>query len=166
MEDLWCFNDEALAHTIFNCGVPVISAVGHETDFTIADFVADLRAPTPSAAAELAVMDVSVDLKRIGDYKGRMEVAARKKVSLYRTYLDKYRATLKGLSPEAKINERRNRLASIEEKLNVRMDRILVNYKNRLSLTAQRDRISLNLKDGRVDTVVTDIAASSKDLGQ
>ncbi|MCQ2427364.1 MAG: exodeoxyribonuclease VII large subunit [Clostridia bacterium] len=87
VEDLFCFNDEKLARTIAASPIPVISAVGHETDFTIADFVADLRAPTPSAAAELAVPDVSVLLRRINDYEKRISVSASGKLDMLESRL-------------------------------------------------------------------------------
>lgn len=138
MEDLWCFNDEMLAHKIFNCSVPVISAVGHETDFTIADFVSDLRAPTPSAAAELAVMDIRTELKRIEDYRRRLGVLIKNEIALYRKQSLSSREKLRRLSPESLINEKRNRLVSYEEKLNNRMERILTGYKNSLLLKAGR----------------------------
>ncbi len=82
IEDLWAFNDEALAHTIFNAKTPIISAVGHETDFTIADFVADMRAPTPSAAAELATSDMGGILNFISTAKIRMANALVNKTEL------------------------------------------------------------------------------------
>ena len=73
MEDLWCFNDEVVARTIFQCQTPIISAVGHEVDFTISDFVADVRAPTPSAAAELVAPDQADILGYIVDRSRRLD---------------------------------------------------------------------------------------------
>lgn len=138
VEDLWCFNDEALAHTIFNCSVPVISAVGHETDFTIADFVSDLRAPTPSAAAELAVVDIKSELSRLSDQKRRLSRIINDQIALKRSSLNAYKHRINGLSPEALINEKRNRLLSYEERLNNRMDKLLMIYKNELSMKASK----------------------------
>ena len=138
MEDLWCFNDEALAHTIFNCDVPVISAVGHETDFTIADLVADKRAATPSHAAEIAVTDISVDLRRISDADRRLRSLMAGKLLYQKTRLNSYVNRLKSLSPMSVINERRNRLVMAENKLNNEMEKILTFHKNRLSLAAGR----------------------------
>lgn len=89
IEDLWPFNEEVLARAIFESKLPIISAVGHETDFTIADFVADLRAPTPSAAAELAVANVE-DIKRnIEKYQNRFAISLNKKVELMRLRYEK-----------------------------------------------------------------------------
>lgn len=89
LEDLWPFNEEAVARAIYNSEIPIISAVGHETDFTIADFVADLRAPTPSAAAELAVADIFDLEDRIGLYKNRLQSLLRKKVEILRLRYEK-----------------------------------------------------------------------------
>ena len=136
MEDLWCFNDEALAHTIFNCDVPVISAVGHETDFTIADLVADRRAATPSHAAEIAVTDISVDLRRISDADRRLNSLMSGKLLYQKTRLGSYVNRLRSLSPMSIINERRNRLVMAENRLNSGMEKILTFHKNRLSLAA------------------------------
>ena len=88
MEDLWCFNDETLAQAVYDSRIPVISAVGHETDFTICDFVADVRAPTPSAAAELAVPDGAKERARLNLQSRALLSACRKRLSLLRAQLD------------------------------------------------------------------------------
>ena len=84
IEDLWPFNEEIVARAIYDSEIPIISAVGHETDFTIADFVADLRAPTPSAAAELAQVDVGEIAQKLNTYENRLRQALRKKIEIMR----------------------------------------------------------------------------------
>ena len=123
-EDLWAFNDEKLAYKIYEAPFPVISAVGHETDFTISDFVADLRAPTPSAAAELAVPDMSEILSQLGAYKDRLSNLLRLKfenckLRLERVSLDKNTA-VEFLSAKAEIIDRlSDRLSvALKEKIN------------------------------------------------
>ena len=117
IEDLWAFNDEGLARAVAACPVPVISAVGHEIDFTIVDFVADKRAPTPSAAAELAVPDTEELKRKIGNIIGRMELLVTKKIEHYRTHLKRLAERRVLTSPERVLDEKRMILLSDERRL-------------------------------------------------
>ena len=127
IEELWAFNDENLARAIFASVLPVISAVGHETDFTICDFVADLRAPTPSAAAELAVPDTGELKKQILNVEKRMELLLINKIKNYRERISSYenRKVLK--SPGAVIDDNRMQVLHIEKNLISQMQIILGN---------------------------------------
>lgn len=138
MEDLWAFNEELVADAIFKCRTPVISAVGHETDVTIADFVADLRAPTPSAAAELAVPDLREILGRLSDYEDTLDQLLSSKVHLYRQYAEQYRLRLTHLSPQNRIREQRMRLMDMEDQLNYHVEKVLTVKKHQRDLFMER----------------------------
>ena len=121
MEDLWAFNEEIVARAIFHCQTPIISAVGHETDITIADYVSDLRAPTPSAAAELAVFNVKDVLEKQQFYKMRMDQAMNHKIHLLRKELETYELRIKALSPAQQLLEKRTLAADIANQLELMM---------------------------------------------
>lgn len=134
IEDLWAFNEEIVARAIFDCSVPIISAVGHETDWTIADFVADMRAPTPSAAAELAVYELSLVTDTLEEYKIRLQKGLDRQVRHQRQRLANYETKLYYLSPQTKLNERRHQLVMAEERLKAQMNRIFQNKKQVFAL--------------------------------
>ena len=115
LEDLWSFNDEELAREIYNSNIPVVSAVGHEVDFTIADFVADLRAPTPSAAAELLVRESQALVEAVEDFRLRLGRAARQEISQARLMLQSAVSALK--NPRERINDLRLRFDDWSERL-------------------------------------------------
>ena len=138
IEDLWAFNEEIVEEAIFAAKTPIISAVGHETDFTIADFVADMRASTPSAAAELAVCDISVVENVIEQYNYRINNIFTREVEKYRQLVNNYELRIKYLNPVNQVNEKRQIAAQYLDKLDNLMKNRLTKYKNNLSLFASR----------------------------
>ncbi len=140
IEDLWAFNEEKVARAIFECRTPVISAVGHETDFTIADFVADLRAPTPSAAAELAVADFRQILQNIDGLRDRMQKAMQRRTELGRAQLMQYQTRFQYLNPEAKLRDNRQRLADLDELLRRAMKNHIAEERHTLGIYLERYR--------------------------
>lgn len=137
IEDLWAFNEECVARAIFECNIPVISAVGHETDWTIADFVSDLRAPTPSAAAELAVFDYALTKQRLMEHKLRMSRSMSRSLTMVRQRLEHEKTKLKFLSPMSRLNENRRRLLDMEERLANQMNKTWTQKKYQLMLLAR-----------------------------
>lgn len=140
LEDLWAFNEEEVAYAIFQCSVPVISAVGHETDFTIADFVADLRAPTPSAAAELAVPDVSLIIKDLEKTEKNLNHAVFRQIQRNTDRYANLQKVLSAHSPAKSLEKNGIRIDSYDKLLDSEINKILS------AKTAYCDRLFERLK--------------------
>lgn len=138
IEDLWAFNEEIVARAIFDCSIPIISAVGHETDWTIADFVADMRAPTPSAAAELTVFDYMQVEMQLRECKRRMDISLRRRLELSRERLAHLKTQMTYLSPQSRLNDNRRRLMEVEERLCLYMKQKMQECRHRLSILVEK----------------------------
>ena len=138
IEDLWAFNEPEVVEAVFNASTPIISAVGHETDFTLTDFVADMRAPTPSAAAELAVTEVAAVENKIYEYERRLKQMMMYSLTAKRDYLERLKLQMEYLNPVNQIYDKRQRLMNIEDKLNMLIKRCVADNRNRLRLYASR----------------------------
>ncbi len=138
IEDLWAFNEEAVAQAVFDCSIPIISAVGHETDTTITDYVADLRAPTPSAAAELAVYDFAALLERIAAFGSALNHAMLAQLKKQKNRLEGQRLRLKYLSPVSQIQQKRMYCMDLEGRLTSQMKTALTQQRHRMGLYAEK----------------------------
>ncbi|MBQ8559693.1 MAG: exodeoxyribonuclease VII large subunit [Tyzzerella sp.] len=138
IEDLWAFNEEVVARAIFNCRTPIISAVGHETDTTIADYVADLRAPTPSAAAELAVFEYQALANYLDDKRLKLRKAMYQKIQLERMKIERYRIKMNYLHPGTRLREQQQRCVELEQRLGLAMEKKLTLSKQKLAIRIER----------------------------
>ena len=138
IEDLWAFNEEIVAQAIFDCSVPIISAVGHETDFTIADFVADKRAATPSAAAELAVRELREIDAQISSRRDALDDKIINILRRKRDIVAAFEKQIALLSPQARIRQSKDRLVRGETSLHDGMINLIKNRRNRLALLASK----------------------------
>lgn len=195
IEDLWAFNEEAVARTIFNMKTPVISAVGHETDTTIADYVADLRAPTPSAAAELAVFDYNEFKNKLFQYKRTLDNKLEREIQKNRILVKNYEARVNYVSPKNQLLTKKQYVDELFTKMENLFKNKLTNDKHTLGILAERlnglsplnklsngyayitddnlhtitsvgqidvgEKVLLNLKDGKVTSVVEKIEKGS-----
>ena len=142
LEDLWPFNEEIVAKAIYNSGIPIISAIGHETDFTISDFVADLRAPTPSAAAELANPDIYEIKEKINTYNSRMRLSLKKKLDFMKLKYEKIMSSNIFKEPYKKINDNR-----------MEIDRCVRIIGNCIKSKYKETRLMFNEKVSRLDNI-------------
>lgn len=138
MEDLWAFNEEIVARAIFDCRTPIISAVGHETDTTIADYVADMRAPTPSAAAELAVFEYRALENFLDEKRLKLKRTLYQKIQLERMKLERYRVKMNYLHPRTKLQKQQQRSVDIEQRMRSAMDIKLGMAKQRLAIKIEQ----------------------------
>lgn len=138
IEDLWAFNEEKVARAIYAAKTPIISGTGHEVDTTIADYAADLRAATPTAACELAVPDLRETLDAIDAKKRSLSVQIRHILRNYELRLEQYSGKLRRFDPKLQLQEQRMTLAELEDRLTKRMDYLRNRYQHRMELYAQR----------------------------
>ena len=138
LEDLWAFNTEMVAQAVFDCSVPIISAVGHETDTTIIDYVSDLRAPTPSAAAELAVYDVNALMEQLAGTKEQLTMLMDRRLRMFKMQTEQKKQLLNSLSPMAKVREKKYQCIRSEELLEEAFGKILDRKKYQLQIQIER----------------------------
>lgn len=140
IEDLWAFNEELVARAVFACETPVISAVGHETDTTIIDFVSDLRAPTPSAAAELAVMDVSGILAMLDNQKEQLQKSLEWKIQQYYMRVMQYESRMQLYNPMTRLGEQRQYADVIKDRLYMLLEQKLLERRHQMQLYIEKMR--------------------------
>lgn len=173
LEDLWPFNEEVVARAIYNSKLPIISAVGHETDFTIADFVADLRAPTPSAAAELAVPNIEDVKYTIMQYENRYKVALKRKHELMKMRFEKCMSRRVFKEPKQKINEKyisidmytKSLNNSILNKINnsrMKFNNVLTKVDSLSPMKTMARGYSITEKDGRIIRKASELKAGDE----
>lgn len=174
IEDLWAFNEEIVARAIYDCKTPIISAVGHETDITIADFVSDLRAPTPSAAAELAVNDLSLVMSTLVDYHSMLTGGMLRKINDKRKQVEQFKLRLSYGNPIYQIRQKRQLALDIQEKLTKSMHYKVQKVRHKLELYIEKlkalsplDKLSKGFsytsdEDGRVINRIDKASVGSK----
>jgi len=138
IEDLWAFNEEIVAHAIFHCNTPIISAVGHETDTTIADYVADMRAPTPSAAAELAVFDYHDFRQTLQNVSYTLGIKISRQIDYSRNLLEKYKVNLKYLSPVNQVLTKRQYTSDMLIQMQDILQNKIINNRHRLAVLSEK----------------------------
>ena len=153
IEDLWPFNEEIVARAIFDCPIPVISAVGHEIDFTIADFVADMRAPTPTGAAEMSVPNISDLISNINNLKIRLNEAINKKINFQKLYLDSIKSSFVIKNPMILFENKKQKLDSYLENLQNIFKNYIIDYRHKFDILKNNyilNNPSILYKDKRI----------------
>lgn len=164
LEDLWCFNDEGVARAIYDCNTPVISAVGHEVDFTIADFVSDLRAATPSAAAELAVPDVEEYLSMLDGSYTVLKMHFAGKIRIYKEKVKQYELRLSKDSPQSRLFSYRQSVDEAEDKLFLQIKHQVEMYKRLLDSVEKKLNADIDLDLEKTNRRLAVLAAKLEGL--